>query len=133
MRTMLPMDTPSRSTHMIDRTFDPNTLINATREAFAPVLKAQQEGFKTFERLARLQYAVAGDMLESSLARVQASFGASNASELMSKQTELHSQLVEKMRERMQEFSSVASEIQTKFSQLGTEIAAKAVPVRKAA
>ena len=118
---------------MIDRTFDPNTLINATREAFAPVLKAQQEGFKTFERLARLQFAVAGDVLESGLARVHATFGATNASELMSKQTELHSQLVEKMRERMQEFSSVASEIQTKFSQLGTEIAAKAVPVRKAA
>jgi phasin family protein len=118
---------------MIDRTFDPSTLINATREAFAPVLKAQQDGFKSFEKLARLQYAFAGDVLESTLARVQASFGAKDANELMSKQTELHSQLVEKVRERMQEFSTVASEIQTKFSQLGSEIAAKAVPVRKAA
>jgi phasin family protein len=130
---MLPIETPYRSMNMIDRTFDPSTLINATREAFAPVLKAQQEGFKTFERLARLQYQVAGDVLESSLARVQATFAATSANELVSKQTELHGQLVEKMRERMQEFSSVASEIQTKFSQLGTEIAAKAVPVRKAA
>ena len=118
---------------MIDRTFDPNTLINATRDAFAPVLKAQQEGFKTFERLARLQYQVAGDVLESSLARVQATFAASNANELLNKQTELHSQLVDKLRERMEEFSSVASEIQSKFSQFGSEIAAKAVPVRKAA
>ena len=113
--------------------FDPNAVIAATREAFAPVLKAQQEGFKTFERLARLQYAFAGDVLESGLAGVHATFSATSANELVSKQTELHSQLVEKMRERMQEFSSVASEIQTKFSQLGTEIAAKAVPVRKAA
>jgi len=32
---------------MIDRTFDPTTMIAAAREAFAPVLKAQQEGFKT--------------------------------------------------------------------------------------
>jgi phasin family protein len=119
--------------NMIDRNFDPSTLINATREAFAPVLKAQQEGFKSFERFARLQYQVAGDVLESSLARVQATFTAASANELVSKQTELHGQLVEKMRERMQEFSSVASEMQTKFSQLGTEIAAKAVPVRKAA
>jgi phasin family protein len=118
---------------MTDRTFDPTTLINATREAFAPVLKAQQEGFRTFERLARLQYAVAGDMLESSLARVHAGFAATNATELMSKQNELHNQLVEKLRERMQEFSTVASEIQTKISQLGSEIAAKAVPARKAA
>ena len=118
---------------MIDRTFDPSTLINATREAFAPVLKAQQEGFKTFERLARLQYQVAGDMLESTLARVHASFAAATAGELMSKQTELHSQLVDKLRERAQEFSTVTSEIQTKLSQIGTEFAAKAVPTRKAA
>jgi len=118
---------------MTDRTFDPTTLINATREAFAPVLKAQQEGFKTFERLARLQYAMAGDVLESSLARVHAGFVAKDGSELMSKQSDLHNQLVEKMRERMQEFSTVTSEIQAKFSQLGNEIAAKAVPVRKAA
>ena len=118
---------------MTDRTFDPTTLINAAREAFAPVLKAQQEGFKTFERLARLQYAVAGDVLESSLARVHAGFAAKDGTELMSKQNDLHNQLVEKMRERMQEFSSVTSEIQAKFSQMGNEIAAKAVPVRKAA
>jgi len=118
---------------MTDRTFDPTTLINATREAFAPVLKAQQEGFKTFERLARLQYAMAGDVLESGLARVHAGLVAKDGSELMSKQSDLHNQLVEKMRERMQEFSTVTSEIQAKFSQLGNEIAAKAVPVRKAA
>src|SRR2546430_1840906 len=63
-------DTRRGETTMIDRTFDPNTMIAAAREAFAPVLKAQQEGFKTLERLARLQYAVAGDVLESGLARV---------------------------------------------------------------
>jgi hypothetical protein len=118
---------------MIDRTFDPSTLITATREAFAPVIKAQQEGFKTLERLARLQYAVAGDVLESSLARVHATFAAATASELMSKQTELHTQLVDKLRERAQEFTTVTSEIQAKFSQMGNEFASKAVPTRKAA
>ena len=118
---------------MIDRNFDPSTLITATREAFAPVIKAQQEGFKTLERLARLQYAVAGDVLESSLARVHATFAAATASELMSKQTELHTQLVDKLRERAQEFSTVTSEIQAKFSQMGNEFAAKAVQARKAA
>ena len=40
---------------MTDRTFDTNHMLAAAREAFAPVLKAQQEGFKTIERLARLQ------------------------------------------------------------------------------
>ena len=118
---------------MTTRTFDPNTLIAATREAFAPVLKAQQEGFKTFERLARLQYAVAGDVLESSLARVNATFVATSAGELFSKHTELTTQLADKLRARAEEFATVTSEIQTKFTQLGTEIAAKAVPTRKAA
>ncbi|HUL46122.1 MAG TPA: phasin family protein [Steroidobacteraceae bacterium] len=118
---------------MIDKTFDPNSLITATREAFAPLIKAQQEGFKTLERLARLNYAVAGDVLESSLARMHAGFAATTASELMSKQTELHGQLIEKLRDRAQEFSTVTSEIQAKFSQMGNEFAAKAVHARKAA
>jgi phasin family protein len=118
---------------MTTRTFDPSTLIAATREAFAPVLKAQQEGFKTFERLARLQYAVAGDVLESSLARVNASFAATTASELFSKHSEITTQLADKLRSRAEEFATVTSEMQAKFSQLGNEMAAQAVPARKAA
>jgi len=118
---------------MTDRTFDPNTMIAATREAFAPVLKAQHESFKTFERLARLQFAVAGDVLESGLARVNASFASGSPSELLSRQTELHSQLVDKLRARAEEFASVTSEIQSKLTEFGTEVAAKAVPARKAA
>jgi phasin family protein len=118
---------------MTTRTFDPNSLIAATREAFAPVLKAQQEGFKTFERLARLHYAVAGDVLESSLARVSAAFAATTPSELFNKHSEITTQLADKMRARAEEFATVTSEIQTKFSQLGGEMAAQAVPARKAA
>ena len=118
---------------MNDRTFDPNAMIAAAREAFAPVLKAQQEGFKTLERLARLQYAVAGDVLESGLARVNASFVAASPSDLLSKQSELSTQLAEKLRARAEEFATVTSEIQAKFGQLGSEIAAKAVRGRKAA
>lgn len=118
---------------MIDRTFDPSTMIAAAREAFAPVLKAQQEGFKMIERLARLQYAVAGDVLESGLARVNAAFASTSPTELMSKHTELTTEFVDKLRARAEEFTTVTSEIQSRFTQLGTEIAAKAVPARKAA
>ena len=118
---------------MTDRTFDTNQMLAAARDAFAPMLKAQQEGFKNLERLARLQYAVAGDVLESGLARVNATFSATTPSELLSKQTELNSQFVDKLRARAEEFATVTSEIQAKFSQFGTEMAAKAVPARKAA
>ncbi len=118
---------------MIDRNFDANSMITAAREAFAPVLKAQQEGFKTFEKFARLNYAVAGDVLESGLARMHATLAASSPSELLNKQTELSSQLVDKLRTRAEEFASVTSEMQTKLGQFGNEVSAKAVHARKAA
>jgi len=118
---------------MTNRNFDPDTLIAATREMFAPLVKAQHEGFKSLESLARLQYAVAGDVLESGLARIHASFGAQTTRDLFEKHTELNSQLVERLRARAAEFATVTSEMQAKFSQLGTEVAAKVVPARKAA
>ena len=118
---------------MIDRTFDPNSMISAAREAFAPVLKAQHEGFKTIERLARLQYAVAGDVLESGLARVNAAFSATSPTELLNRHSELTTHFVDKLRGRAEEFATVTSEIQSKITQLGNEIAAKAVPTKKAA
>ncbi len=74
---------------MNDKTFDPNTLMTATREAFAPVLKAQQEGFKALERLARLQYA-RWRRHGVGLARVNATLAAL-VTELLSKQSELNS------------------------------------------
>jgi len=120
-------------TQLNDRTFDPGAMIAAAREAFAPVLKAQQEGFKAFERLARLQYALAGDVLDSGLARVNATFAATTPSEWLSKHSELYGQFMDKLRTRAEEFATVASEVQAKFSQLGSEVAAKAVPARKAA
>ncbi len=118
---------------MTDRTFDTNQMLAAAREAFAPMLKAQQESFKTLERLARLQYAVAGDVLETGIARMHAAFAAATPSELFSKATEINTQFVDKLRSRAEEFATVTSEIQAKLSQFGNEIAAKAVPTRKAA
>ena len=118
---------------MTDRSFDSTQMLAAAREAFAPMLKAQQEGFKTLERLARLNYAVAGDVLETNLARVHAAFAAATPSELLSKHTELNTQFVAKLRVRAEEFATVTSEIQANFTKFGTEIAAKAVPARKAA
>ena len=118
---------------MFDRNFDPSNLMANAREAFAPVLKAQQEGFKSLERLARLQYAFAGDMLETGLARLNATLSATSPTELFSKQSDLNSQFVDKLRARAQEFATVTSEIQAQVGQLGSQIAAKAVPSRKAA
>jgi hypothetical protein len=40
---------------------------------------------------------------------------------------------VDKLRTRAEEFATVTSEIQSRITELGGEIAAKAVPARKAA
>ena len=72
-------------------------------------------------------------MLETGFARLNAAFAAGSPSELLSKHTELNTQFVDKLRARAEEFATVTSEMQAKFSQFGSEIAAKAVPTRKAA
>ena len=78
-----------------------------------PSSRPSRKASRRFERLARLQYAVAGDVLESGLARVNATFVATTPSELLSKHSELTTQLVDKLRARAEEFATVTSEIQT--------------------
>jgi len=111
---------------MTDRTFDPNAWLDAYRETFAPVYKAQQEGFKTIERFARFQYSVAGDYLESGLAHAQAAFGAKNPAELLTKQAEIGTKLGEKISARIQEFVALASDAHGTFTQYATESVTKA-------
>src|SRR3979490_718994 len=71
---------------MSDRTFDPTTWLDSFRETFASVHKAQQEGFKAVERMARFQYAVAGDYLEAGIAQTQAALTAKTPVDLLAKQ-----------------------------------------------
>ncbi len=97
---------------MTDRTFDFSNLFNTYRDAFAPVLRAQQEGFKTFERLARYQFAVAGDYLDWSLAQAGAAVHTKSAADLVGQQTELNTRLGDKLRTRAEEFSQIATQTQ---------------------
>lgn len=99
-------------THLNDRTFDPSAMIAAAREAFAPVLKAQQEGAKMLERLSQYQYAVAGDYLEWSLAQAKAAVAAQTPTDFVAKQVELTTTLSEKLRARAQEFVTLATDVQ---------------------
>jgi len=118
---------------MSERTFDPNTWLDSFRDTFASVTKAQQEGLKTIERIARFQYAVAGDYLESGIAQTQAALTAKTPVELIAKQTELGTQLGEKLRSRAQEFSTLASEVQGSVSSFAAETATRATASAKKA
>jgi hypothetical protein len=118
---------------MSNSPFDPKTFFDAYRNAFAPALKAQQEGVKTLERLGRYQHAVAGDCLEWSLAHANAAVGVKTPAELMSKQVELATALSEKLRVRAQEFVSLATEAQTSFTQVVSEATSKAADITREA
>jgi hypothetical protein len=118
---------------MTDRTFDPNTWLDAYRETFASVYKAQEEGFKAVERFARFQYAVAGDYLEAGIAQTHAALAAKTFPDLLNKQTELGSKLGEKLRARAQELATLASEVQGSVATFATEAATRVTPSAKKA
>ncbi len=116
---------------MSDSPFDPKSLFEAYRSAFAPALKAQQEGINAIDRLGRYQYSVAGDYLEWSLAHAKAVVGVQTPAELMSKQVELATALSEKLRTRAQEFATLATDAQASFTQVVTETTAKVAAMSK--
>ncbi|MGO9512818.1 MAG: phasin family protein [Steroidobacteraceae bacterium] len=119
---------------MTETTFDPKAIFESYRNAFAPALKAQQEGVKALDRFSRYQYAVAGDYLEWSLAQAKAALSAQSPAEFVSKQVELTTALSEKLRARAHEFVTLATDAQTSFTEVVNETTAKvaAEPKKKA-
>ena len=114
---------------MTDRIFDLDSILNTYRDAFAPAIRAQQEGLKTIERLARYQFAVASDYLDWGIAQAKLGTSAKSATEAAGQQSELNSKLGDKLRARAQEFSQIASESQGAvsqwFDQTSAEVAQK--------
>ncbi len=116
---------------MTDSTFDPQAIFETYRNAFAPALKAQQEGIKAVDKVGRYQYAVAGDYLEWSLAQANAALGAKTPAEFVSKQVELTTALSEKLRARAQEFVALATETQSTFTDVVSEATSKVTDLGK--
>jgi hypothetical protein len=124
---------------MTDRTYDLNAWLETYKDAFNAFSKVQQDAFKTLERVARFQYAVAGDMLEASLAQAKATLstraagGTEAIAELFQKQAEVGTHFTEKLKARAQEFSALASEVQESVGKFATEAAHRSSGARKAA
>lgn len=115
------------------RAFDPKSIFEACRHAFSPVLKAQEEGIKTFDRLGRYQYAVAGDYLDWSIAQAKAALDATTPEELVSKHVELNAALGEKLRTRAQEWVALTTDAQAGFTQVASEATTKVAGMTKEA
>jgi hypothetical protein len=124
---------------MTDRTYDLQAWLETYKETFTSFAKAQQEGFKALERFARFHYAVAGDVLEASLAQAHAAFGVRATAgtqaiaDLLKKQAELGTQLSDKLRTRAQEFSTLAGEVQESMDSLLADATRRATGGRKVA
>ena len=116
---------------MSDTTFDPKTILETYRTAFAPIVKAQQDGVKVLDRVGRYQYAVAGDYLEWTLSQAKLVLAAQTPADFVSKQAELTTALSEKLRARAQEFATLATETQTNFNEAVKEATSKVVEEAK--
>jgi hypothetical protein len=104
-------------------TYDPNAWFDACRSAFAPVIRTQEECIKAMDRIARVQYATAGDVLESSLAHAHVALEAKSPGDYLAKSTELSAKLGEKLRTRTQEFVSASAEAQSSVTRMVGDIA----------
>jgi hypothetical protein len=106
-------------------TYDPSAWFDACRSAFAPVLRTQEEYIKSMDRIARVQYAAAGDLLESSLAHAHVALEAKSPGDYLAKSTELGAKLGEKLRTRTQEIASATAEGQGSVARTAGDVGSK--------
>ncbi len=96
--------------------FDVNNWLKTYRDAFAPAQRAQAEGFKAFERFARHQYAVAGDILEFSLPATKVALAVKSGEEFTAAQRELGADFGAKLQKRAEELATIATETQNSLT-----------------
>lgn len=115
-------------------TFDFHAFLDASKKAFAPVVKFNELALQGFERAAREQYAFAGEMLDYSLKQMQVATVAKDFNELTARQVELATQFAEKANQRSQDFLKLTTDHQAQITKLFDEAVTEATkPARKAA
>jgi hypothetical protein len=101
---------------MNERIADVKSWSEASRLLLAPLLRIQQDGFGALDRFVRCQYAVAGDVLEWSLALSKVTMVAQSPASLLSQQTELGIKLREQLQSRVQDLTKTSSQEQSTSS-----------------
>jgi trans-aconitate methyltransferase len=110
--------------NITDRLPDPKSMFSAYPEFLSPMLHLQQETLQVAERLARYQFAVAGDCLEWSLAMTKNSLATSAPANWFAKHTELGTKFNDQLRSRSQELVTIANESQAALTEAVTGTAA---------
>jgi len=101
---------------MTQPTFDFNAFLDAGKKAMAPAVKFSELSLAGFERIARQQYAFAGEVLEFSLQQLQLASTARDFNDLTARQIELSTQFVERATQRSQDLIKLSSEHQAQMT-----------------
>jgi phasin family protein len=101
---------------MTNPTFDFTAFMDASKKAFAPAVKFNELTLQGFERVARQQFAFAGEVLEFSLQQLQVATSAKDFNDLTAKQIELATQFAEKATQRSQDLVKLSTEHQAQLS-----------------
>jgi len=101
---------------MTNTTFDFSAFVDASKKAFAPAAKFNELALQGFERVARQQFAFAGDLLEFSLRQLQLTTSAKDFNDLTARQFELTTQFAEKATQRSQDLVKLSTEHQAELS-----------------
>jgi len=105
------------STTMTKTNAEINAFIEASRKLAEPMARFQELGTRTFERVARYNYEVAGDLMNFGLAALQLTAQSKDLPELFKKQADLANAHFEKQTQRSQDFIKIASAAQADVTQ----------------
>ncbi|MGH8242518.1 MAG: phasin family protein [Steroidobacteraceae bacterium] len=101
---------------MTQPTFDFSAFLDAGKKAMAPAVKFSELSLAGFERIARQQYAFAGEVLEFSLQQMQLASSARDLNDLTSRQIELSTQFAERATQRSQDLIKLSTEHQAQLT-----------------
>ena len=101
---------------MTQPTFDFSAFLDAGKKAMAPAVKFSELSLAGFERIARQQYAFAGEVLEFSLQQLQLASSARDLNDLTSRQIELSTQFAERATQRSQDLIKLSTEHQAQLT-----------------
>ena len=104
-------------TTMTKTTAEINTFIESTRKLVEPMVRFQELGTRTFERVARYNYELAGDLLNYGLASLHVATQAKDLPEMFKKQADLANAHFEKQTQRSQDLIKIASAAQAEVTQ----------------
>src|SRR5262245_33507449 len=123
--------TTSRMPEMTNMPFDFNAFVDAGKKAWAPAVKLNELSLAGLERIARQQYAFAGEWLEFSLQQLQLASTARDINELTARQIELSTQFAERATQRTQDLFKLSSEHQAQMTKWFDQTVSESAKVAK--